>query len=234
MILADGRGGVLTGSAPLVVGAGGELVLDAGVDQDQLVTLGIEGEVLVFQGFAVETDKGALLSEYGSELVHNAALHAAVVVLCALADLGKFELVDIVAKDVVEGESEGTFKGRRGAQACAEGDVARKNGVETLDLAAALYGLTAYAENIARPLLLRGVLFLQAKFHELVIVERKCPDLGFDCSYDTAVDCAREDIAAIIVGMLADKVDTSGRGVQGRSFAEESLEFFLDLGFHFL
>ena len=47
------------------------------------------------------------LAEYTGKLVHDTAVHAAVVVLCRLADTGELELVDRVAvEEVVEGEGE--------------------------------------------------------------------------------------------------------------------------------
>ena len=111
MVLLDGCGGILAGFAPLVISRGCEFVFHAGIDENQLVSLGIEGEILVFESLAVQADQAALLAENGSELVHDAAFHAAVVMLGALADLGKLELVDIVAEELVDGKGERALKG---------------------------------------------------------------------------------------------------------------------------
>ena len=88
-------------------------MLYAGVNENQLVTLGVEREVLVLSGFAVEADKGAFLTEDGSKLVHDAALHAAVIVLCALAYLCQLKLLNLVVPDIVDGICKGAFKGGR-------------------------------------------------------------------------------------------------------------------------
>ena len=125
---------------------------------------------------------------------------------------------------------------RAGAQAGAQGHVARKHGVEALDLAAALDRLAAHAEDVAGPLLAGRILFLEAEFHELVEVDGIGPDLlgavDLDLGHDAAVDGAGEHVTAVVVGVLADEVDTAGGGVQVAGFAEEGLELFLDFRFH--
>ena len=87
-------------------------MLYAGVEQNELVAVlcRIEREILEFHRTAVEPHQMTLLSEYRCELVHNSAVHSAVVVLCALADSGKFEFVYSVAEEFVECECECTFK----------------------------------------------------------------------------------------------------------------------------
>ena len=59
MVLPYRRSSILAGSAALVVGAGSEFMLDAGIDQDEFIALRIEGEVLVFEGFAVEANESS-------------------------------------------------------------------------------------------------------------------------------------------------------------------------------
>ncbi len=59
----------------------------------------------------------AFLAENGCKLIHDAAFHATVVVLCALADLCKLELVDAVLEDFVEGEG---VKGSRAIKVVSE------------------------------------------------------------------------------------------------------------------
>ncbi len=163
MQFLDFRSCLLAGFAALVVGAGSKFVLYAGVNENQFVALGMEGEVLVFSGFAIEADKGAFLAENGSELVHDAALYTAVIVLCALAYLCKFKLLYLVVPDIVKGICEGAFKGCGGAEACTKRNVTGKNGVEAFHLAAAFEGFTAHAKDIAGPCLCGLVLFLEAE-----------------------------------------------------------------------
>ena len=171
MILLDGSRSPLAGLATEVVGGAGELVLYAGVEQHEAVSLGIEGEVLVLQRLAVEADKLALLAKARCELVHDAAVHAAVVVLGALANAGKVEAAEAVAVKVVDCKGEAAFKCCRRTEAGAKGYVAGKNGVETGHLAAALDGLAAHAEDVAGPGLRRLVGLFQAKLGAGVVVE---------------------------------------------------------------
>ena len=92
------------------------------------------------------------LAEYAGKLVHDAAVHSAVVVLGALTYAGEFEFIDAVAVEkVVESEGEATFECCRRAETCAEGHVAGKDSVEAFDLAAAFEDFAAYTEYIACP-----------------------------------------------------------------------------------
>ena len=236
MVLADGGRGVLAGRAAPVVRAGGELMLHAGIDQNEAVAFRIEREVLVLHRLAVQADEGTRLAEQGRELVHDAALDAAVIVLGALADSRELELVDTIVKNVVQGEGEGALEGGAGTQAGAQGHVAREHGVEALHLAAALDGLAADAENVARPLLLGLVLLLEAELHVFVVIEGVGPHfrgaVDLDRGHDAAIDGAREDVAAVIIRMFADQVDASRGGIYVTFGAEQGLEFFLDFGFH--
>ena len=108
----DGSNDILTTTTTVIVWATNELVLYTAVDQDETVLLWIPGEVLELTAAAVETHKVTLLAEYGSELVHNAAVHANIVVLCSLASLGKLHLLNlVVAELVVDGECEAALEG---------------------------------------------------------------------------------------------------------------------------
>ena len=115
--------------------------------------------------------------------------------------------------------------------------VAGEYGVETFNLAAALDNLAAHAEYVAGPRLLGSIGFVQSEFRVVVDVDREhtyliaavCTDFG----HDYLVDCTGEHKAAVIVGVLADKVDTSCRGIES-AFATESLgEYVADYFFKF-
>ena len=84
----------------------------ARIHEDKLVSGldRIKWEIFVFQCLAVKTDKATLLSENRSELVHDAAVHAAIVVLSGLSDLGKFELVDHIVEQIIERIGESAFQ----------------------------------------------------------------------------------------------------------------------------
>ena len=85
-------------------------MLYAGVYEYEFIALWVEREVFVFQSLAIETDKAALLSEDGSELVHDTAVYSDIVMFGSLADLGKLEFVDSVREEVVDGESDSAFE----------------------------------------------------------------------------------------------------------------------------
>ena len=237
MIFADSRRCVFTGSAALVVGARCQFVLDAGINQHQLVPLRIEGEVFVLQRLAVETDQATGLAEQGGELVHDATLDPAVVVFRGLADLGQLELVDTVVEQVVQGKSESAFQGCRRGEAGAQRDVTRENRAETMHLATALDHLPAHPEQIAGPALVGLVFLVQAKFAILVMMHRICLDLlrsvHHDFRHNTLIDGSREHIATIVVRVLANQIHASGRCENGTVLSEQGPEFFLDFFFHF-
>ena len=71
-------------------------MLDAGVNEHQLVALGVPGEVLILAAAAVEAQQGTLLAEAGDGLVHDAAVNAYILMLGALAYAGKLHAVNLV------------------------------------------------------------------------------------------------------------------------------------------
>ena len=116
----ESLGHAFTGFAAAVVGGVGELMFHAGVYEHEAVAFRVEGEILIFHRAAVEAHKVSLAAEYGSELVHDSAVHAAIVVLGALSDFCELEFVDFVAVEkVVEGECEARFESSAGAETCA-------------------------------------------------------------------------------------------------------------------
>ena len=81
----------------------------ARVEEYKLVSVRSEWEVFVFKSLAVEPYKLSFLAEAGSELVHDAAVDPAIVVLSGLADTGEFELVYAVVEKIVDGVGETAF-----------------------------------------------------------------------------------------------------------------------------
>ncbi len=111
---AETLGHTLTRLTTLVVGRIDKLVLNHRVDKHQLVAVDAEGEVFKLERAAVETYQTVLLAEYRCKLVHNAAVHTAIVVLGRLADFGQFKLLDSVAvKKVIHRKSKARLKGGR-------------------------------------------------------------------------------------------------------------------------
>ena len=226
------------GRTALVIGAVGEFVFYARVDQNEAVVFWSEGIVFEFHRTAVEAHEVVFLAHDGSELVHDAAVHAAVVVFCRLTDFGKFELVDlIVVEEVVERECEAGFEGSRRAEASAEGHIACENGVETFNLAAALEDFAANTEDVAGPRSFGSVGFIETEFCVIVDIDRidayfvSSVRTDFGCDY--FVDGAGEYEAAVVVSMFADEIDASGRCVDAAMASETIFKgrvyFFLDV-----
>ena len=119
----------------------------------------------------------------------------------------------------------------------SEGNIPRESAVESLDLAAALENLAANSEYVTGPVLLGLILLSKAELDIFVVVDRECLDfvssIGLDLDHDTAVDGSREHVAAIIVGMLTNKVDSSGGGEHLTFSLVQGFKFLPDFGFHF-
>ena len=116
------------------------------------MVLGVEGEVFKLHGAAVETHEVAFLAHYRCKLVHDAAVHAAVIMLGRLTDACKFEFIYlVVVEEFVDSECEARFEGGRRAEACTKRNIAGEYGVEAMYCAAAFEYLAAYAEDIAGP-----------------------------------------------------------------------------------
>ena len=209
-------------------------MLYAGVEQNEFVAVlcRVEREIFEFHRTAVQPHKIALLAEYGSKLVHNAAVHTAVVVLGALSYSCQFEFVYSVAEKLVESESKSTFKrcGRR--HAGSERNVSGENRVETSHFAASLLGFAANSENISCPRLRRSIFFLESEFAIFVEVQRKCPHLvsavESDFSHHTLVDGTREHETAVIVSVFTDEIDSARRCEPLAFSPEESCKFVAD------
>ena len=111
MAFGDVRHDILATAAAVVISRRGQFVLHAGVEQYQTVAFGIEGEVLELARTAVETHEMACLTEDRSELIHDTAVHAYVLMLGGLAHAGQLELLNLVlAEQLVDGESEATLQ----------------------------------------------------------------------------------------------------------------------------
>ena len=86
-------------------------MLDFGIDEHEFVAVGLEWEIFKFHGTAVETHQIVLLAEDRCKLVHDAAVHAAIVVFGRLTDAGELEFVDGVAvEQIVEGKSKAALE----------------------------------------------------------------------------------------------------------------------------
>ncbi len=177
------------------------------------------------------------LAKNRGELIHDAAFDAAIVVFGGLADARQFEPVDAAPEQLVQGKSIDRLQSGRRRHAGTQGHIARENGVETADLPAAFLHFAAHAEQIASPRLHWLVRFIQPENGLLAQVERKGPHavgaVGADGRHDSLVHSAREDEPAIIVDVLANKVDAARRNEQRSARPVNRSEFLSNcLGFY--
>ena len=228
----DGSNDILTTTTTVIVWATNELVLHTAVDEHEAVLLGVPGEILEFAAAAVEAHQVALLAKDGCELVHDAAVHADIVVLGSLANLGKLHLLDlVVTKLVVDGECERALKGCARRHACTKRHITCKSGVEALYVNATLHHLASYAEDIAE---VAGMWSCGIVDRELVVV-LEVGTIGADdaCAIGTEgtdhalLDSTGEYEATIVVGVLAYKVDTTWRSIHSSSLTTKMFCEFL-------
>ena len=106
MNLADNLSNMLALETALVVGRALQFVLYATVDENELISFGIPGEVFVLTATAVKTKQSTLLAKNADGLVHDTAVHTNILVFCALTNLSEFHLLNlVVAEQIVQSES---------------------------------------------------------------------------------------------------------------------------------
>ena len=237
-LLSEHLGDALARRAAVVVGRPHQLVLHARVEQDEFVAFRIEREIGIFQRAAVQTDQVTLLAEHRSELVHDAAVHAAVVVFGGLADLRQLKFVDPAAVEIVQRKSVSRFERRRRRHAGAQRNVAREYRIEAADLAAALLNLAADAEDVTGPALGGFVRLVQSELRTFAEVQRIGAHLvravELDGRDDTLIDGAGENEAPVVIRVLADQVDTTRRSEEDSPGAVKLSELLTDFFFHWL
>ena len=189
-----------------------------GINQYQMVTFRLEREVLVLQRTAVQTDEAALLAEYGSELVHDATVDTAVIVLRGLAYLCQLELVDLVfAEQIVQCIGIRTFQcsGRRHSR--TQGYVTGKSRIESLYFHTPLNHFAAYAEDVSCPACAGSIFLVQTELDVVFQVD----GVSFHCvgavglyfCNHAFVDCSGEYKTTVVVSMFTDEVDATRRGI---------------------
>ena len=237
-LLTQGLRHTLARETAIVVGRAGELVLHTRIEQHQLVALGVEGIVFELHRATIKAHQTTGLAKDRGKLIHDATLHTAVVVLGRLTDAGQLEAVDATPKEVVQGKGEGRLQRSRRRHARTQGDITREDGIETANRVATLLHLACYTEDVVRPRSRRLVLLFEAELGTLIEVERHDPNLvgsvRADGRHDSFIDSSREDVAAIIIGMFANEVNTAGRGEERSSRTERSFESAADLFLHLL
>ena len=210
---------VLAGVAAVVVGRTCQLVLDNAVEQYEAIAVGLEGEVFELAATAVEAHEATSLAEDGGELVHDAAVDTAVVVLSGLSGKSHIPLVDlVVAKDVVQTAGEATLHSGAAGHAGTKGNVAGKGDVEALDGYTEFLHLEGDAVDVASPRSAGTSGVVQVEVHTVLQVDGighhgVFRAVGAHFGHDAFIDSTGEHETAVVVGVLANEVDTSGRSI---------------------
>ena len=233
----DGGDDPFARQAAFVILATRQVVRHAGVDQHQTVTLGVERHIFELERTAVEAHQMPLLAAARGELVHDAAHHTHVIVLGRLSDQRDLETLQSQVEQIVEREAEAALQSGRRRHSGAEGHIAREDGVETTHLFATFGHLPAHAEYVARPLLRGLVDLLEAELRRLAQIQSEGAHpvgaVEADLAVHRLVDGSRQNETAVIVGVFADQVDATGRGVDRTRRAVKRFEFFSDFrGIH--
>jgi len=196
------------------------------------VRLGVEREVGKLHRPAIQPHQTSRLAENRGELIHDAAIHTAIVMFGRLADPRQFEFVDATVVKLVQCKSISRFQRRRRRHTGTKGHIAGKDSIETTDFTAPFLDFATNTENIAGPAFLRLVLLVQTERALLTEVERISIHLVRsvepDGSNDTFVDSTRKDESAVVIRMLANQIDASGRSIQGAGVAEAPGEVAVD------
>ena len=192
------------------------------INQYQAVALRIEREILVFQRTAVQTNQTTLLAKYRSELIHDTAVHTAIVVLGRLTYLSQLELVNlVVTEQIVQCVGISALQGCGRGHTCSQRNVTGKSGIETFDLNATLDHLTANTEDITCPAGAGSILFVQAKLYIVLQVDGIClyciGTVGLDFGNHTFIYRTGEYETTVVVGVFTDEVNTSGRSINSSS-----------------
>ena len=85
-------------------------MLNAGIQQHELIAFGIKGIVLKLTATAIQAHQLACLSEDAGKLVHDSAIHTAIVMLCGLTGKNNVPLRNfILSEQVIQSASETAF-----------------------------------------------------------------------------------------------------------------------------
>ena len=191
----------------------------------------------MFKRAAVKTHEISGFAEHRCKLVHNAAVHSAIVVLGRLAYQRKLKLVDLIGiEHIIKRKSKAAFQRRRWWQAGTKRHIAREYCIEAFHFSATLYDFTAHAEYISCPLLWRSISLFQSELRIFIDIHRVYSHfvsaIGLYLSHYHFVDSSGEYESAIVIGMLSYEVYASGRSVHLTFVTEMTGELIPDCFFH--
>ena len=220
----------LAGGAPVVVVAARVLMADVGVGDDEpQVRRDRNGARL--ERAAVDQKRVPGHAAGGDVLVHDAAAHADEIVLGPLAHLGGRHRLEGQARGGEESVRDADLERGRRAQSGSERNVAPHDEVGADKAATALLQHRRDAEHVVRPVVTtarrggRVEVELARGVHEHgvdadpAVVTRRAGDER------RKIQRRRHDEAVVVVGVLADQVDSSRRAADRRLAAEAQPEF---------
>ncbi len=165
-----------------------------------------------------------LFAHSHGKLVHDAAIDPDKVIFCSPADLNQFYPFIAEIINIVKSYGGYQFDRSRGGESAFVRDVAAVEHLKTLCLKSFFRQFAENAERIINPLItLFFIQFVQTDTGPVVKIGGGHANhriIGFaDCEIGPEAQCARENISAVIIGMLADQVDAAG--------GKEKLYFFV-------
>ena len=208
----------LLGLSPaIIVGGAHQLMLLVRVGDDQLHAGQLHRRILIVQGCRIQEDGTVGLAHGTGKLIHDAAVHAVVMILAVLTDECQINIAHIKAVEIPEHKARQHLEGGAGGKAGAVGNVAVNHEIHTaVQLHAPLLKGPHHALRIRRPgILLQGAEIIQAGFHHAVSREvhgvkaqlpvASLPDTGIGADGQGT----GENVPAVVVRMLTDQIHSA-------------------------
>ena len=199
----------------LVVGRAGQRALDMAIADDDL-DIGRQRHRAIAQVAAIEQQRVVGLAERRDKLIHNPALDADERIFGPLGQQRQLLAQDVEPVEDLEGIADGNLERGRGREAGAARDIAGDQQVRAAERMAGNQERFHNAADVIAPGMLGAALDL---------VERELIGVGQVGGYDMhapvvagarghirrPIDRHRKDKTVVVVGMLADQIDTARR-----------------------
>ncbi len=208
----------LLGLSPaIIVGGAHQLMLLVRVGDDQLHAGQLHRCILIVQGCRIQEDGTVGLAHGAGELIHDAAIHAVVMILAVLTDERQIDVADIKAVEIPEHKARQHLEGGTGGKAGAVGNVAVNHEIQAaVHFHAPLLKGPHHALRVRCPgIVLQGTEIIQTAFHHAVSREvhgvkaqlpvASLPDAGIGADGQST----GENVSAVVVRMLTDQIHSA-------------------------
>ena len=203
-------------SHAVVIGAGIQFMRGVGIGDNHFDALQFDGHEFEVERIAIQVDSMIFLTLRGGELVHDTAVDTCELMLAELANLSQFSLVITGSEDVIESTSSDHFDGGRRTQTGTCGDVTPDENIPAVHyFETTLQVLCNAAQRVVYPAVAgQGCCqLIQAQRNNLRHIQRLEAHLFFIVLGQQHVRAetqgARKNMPAVVVGMLANKVNTT-------------------------